>query len=138
MAIFFLGRTSFQMHHTLTNLDVDGLPGACGAHKEARLLVFHQQVHQVGAPHCVHCGDDDGVELSILWDGRDIRECFFPQDPAAKALLYKLVVIHLPLLWERDRKWLCWRVTLFVDVELRPVSVCVCVWGGGGGGGGGG
>ena len=62
-------------------LDVDRLPGASGSHEEAGLLVSDKEVHEVGVAHRVHRGNNDGVELGVLWDGGHVAYSLRPQLP---------------------------------------------------------
>ena len=57
-----------------THQDVDGLACPCGAHKEHWFLVLCHEIHQVGVPHSVHCGYNDGDEVGILLTGGDGEE----------------------------------------------------------------
>ena len=41
-----------------------------------------QEVHEVGVAHCVHRGNDDGVELGILRDGGHVMYSLRPQLPS--------------------------------------------------------
>ena len=66
---------------TCMHLDVDRLSSAGGSDEEARLLVLDEQVHEEGVADRVHRGDDDGVELGVLCNGRHILNGLHPGYP---------------------------------------------------------
>ena len=84
--------------------------------------MFDADVHEVGGPDGVDRGNDDGVELSVLWDGLGVGQLCGPCHPLPQPLLDELVIVHLSLFGERDGKRLFGSVALLIDVVERPVQ----------------
>lgn len=78
--------------------------------------MFNQHVHEVGVPHCVHCRDNDGVEVSIFGNWRCVLEDVTPWYPLPQTFLDKLIVKYLSLVREGNRERLGGTLALFINV----------------------